>query len=160
LTIVRPTAAACAPTKDGRALVLWRDAARAAEEIRAWSAKDGAQYAKFLESVANVSTVLRALQTSAPPSIDEPSAGDLLELLKTGRSFGRLGKTDAYRLLRWMPMAVADFVGEWFDSEPLRATVAAGGILGSFLGPWSAGSTALLLLLAAGEGHPVATGWL
>src|SRR6185295_19075280 len=40
-----------------------------------------------------------------------------------------------------------------------RATIAAGGILGSFLGPWSAGSAALLLLLGAGEGHPIASGW-
>ena len=56
-------------------------------------------------------------------------------------------------------MAVADLVGEWFDSEPLRATIAAGGVLGSFLGPWSAGSAAVLLLLGAGEGQPVATGW-
>jgi phytoene dehydrogenase-like protein len=159
LTIVRPAAAACAPTTDGRALVLWRDAARAAEEIRAWSANDSAQYPRFLASVANVSNVLRALLASAPPSIDDPSAGDLIELLRSGRRFRRLGTRDAYRLLRWMPMAVADFAGDWFESEPLRATVAAGGVLGSFLGPWSAGSTALLLLLAAGEGHPVATGW-
>src|SRR6185312_1857957 len=70
-----------------------------------------------------------------------------------------LGKADAYRLLRWMPMAVGDLAGEWFESEPLRATVAAGGILGSFLGPRSAGSAALLLLLGAGEGHPIANGW-
>jgi phytoene dehydrogenase-like protein len=58
-----------------------------------------------------------------------------------------------------MPMPAADLVGEWFESEPLRATIAAGGILGSFLGPWSAGSAAVLLLLAAGEGHPIASGW-
>jgi phytoene dehydrogenase-like protein len=159
LTIVRPAAAACAPTKNGRSLVLWHDTARAADEIRAWSAKDSTQYPRFLASVANVSRVLRALLASAPPSIDEPSAGDLIELLKTGRRFRKLGKADAYRLLRWMPMAVADFAGEWFESEPLRATVAAGGILGSFLGPWSAGSAALLLLLGAGEGHPLASGW-
>src|SRR5258706_232811 len=42
---------------------------------------------------------------------------------------------------------------------PLRATIAAGGIAGSFLGPWSAGSAAILVLLGAGEGHPVAAGW-
>src|SRR5439155_26676088 len=70
-----------------------------------------------------------------------------------------LGRADAYRFLRWMPMAVADLAGEWFESEPLRATISAGGLLGSFFGPWSAGSAALLLLLGAAEGHPVASGW-
>jgi phytoene dehydrogenase-like protein len=159
LRIIRPAADACAPTKDGRALVLWCDAAKAGEEIRAFSAKDAAQYPKFLRTVTNISGMLRAVLESPPPSIDDPSAGDLFELLKTGRKFRALGKADAYRVLRWMPMAVADLAGEWFESEPLRATVAAGGILGSFLGPWSAGSAALLLLLAAREGEPIANGW-
>jgi phytoene dehydrogenase-like protein len=95
----------------------------------------------------------------APPALDDPNASDVIELLKTGRTFRALGKADAYRLLRWMPMAVADLVGEWFESEPLRATIAAGGIPGAFLGPRSAGSAAMLLLLGAGEGHPIATGW-
>src|SRR5262249_10338527 len=90
----------------------------------------------------------------------DPTAGDLLEILKTGRRFRALGKADAYRLLRWMPMAVADLAGEWFESEPLRATVAGSGVLGSFLGPWSAGSGALMLLLAARGGQPIANGWL
>ena len=160
LRIIRPDADACAPTKDGRALVLWRDAGKASDAIRDFSAKDAARYAEFLRSVSNVSDVLRAVLETAPPSIDDPSAGDLLELLRTGRRFRALGRSDAYRLLRWMPMAVADFAGEWFESEPLRATIAAGGVLGSFLGPWSAGSAALLLLLAARGGQPIATGWL
>jgi len=159
LEIVPSTVDACAPTLDGRALMLWRDRSRAAEDIRAWSAKDAAQYARFLDSTHRICGVLRAIATTSPPDVDAPSASDILDLLKTGRRFRSLGKADAYRLLRWMPMAVADLVAEWFESEPLRATVAAGGVLGSFLGPWSAGSGALLLWLAAAERQPVATGW-
>lgn len=56
-------------------------------------------------------------------------------------------------------MPVADLAREWFESEPLLATVAAGGVLGSFLGPRSAGSAAILLLMAAGDGQPVAPGF-
>jgi len=160
LHIIRPEAAACAPARDGRALVLWADAARAARSIAAFSRKDAEQYPKFLTSVARISGVLRAINNATPPSLDDPTAADLIEMLKAGRRFRALGRADAYRLLRWMPMAVADLASEWFESEPLRATVAAGGVLGSFLGPWSAGSAALLLWLAAGEGHPIATGWL
>ena len=160
LQIVRPEAAACAPTRGDRALVLWADTARAAQSIALFSRADAEQYPRFLTSVARISGVLRAINHSVPPSIDDPTAGDLIEMLKAGRRFRGLGRPDAYRLLRWMPMAVADLASEWFESEPLRATVAAGGVLGSFLGPWSAGSAALLLLLAAGEGHPIATGWL
>jgi phytoene dehydrogenase-like protein len=159
LQILRPEAHAFAPTLDGRALVLWADATRAAREVAAFSARDAERYPQFLASFARIAAVLRSINAAVAPSIDDPTAGDVFELLKTGRRFRALGKADAYRLLRWMPMAVADLVSEWFDSEPLRATVAAGGILGSFLGPWSAGSGALLLLLGAAEGQPIATGW-
>jgi phytoene dehydrogenase-like protein len=159
LRIVRSEADACAPTPDGRALVLWHDAARASQAIRAFSTNDAAQYPRFLSSIARISAVLRSMAAAAPPSIDNPGPADLIEMLKAGRKFRGLGKPDAYRLLRWLPMAVADLASEWFESEPLRATIAASGILGSFLGPRSAGSAALLLLLGAGEGHPVASGW-
>src|SRR5207302_1600340 len=121
LEIVRPDVSACAPDVDGRPpLMLWRDPARAAQSIRAFSSKDADQYPKFLTSFARISGVLRALSSAAPPSVDEPSRADLFEALKAGRRFRALGRADAYRLLRWMPMAVADLAGEWFESEPLR----------------------------------------
>ena len=65
--------------------------------------------------------------------------------------FARSSKADAYRLLRWGPMAVADLVGECFETEQLRAAVAADGIFGTRFGPWSAGSGLVLLLRAANE---------
>ena len=159
LSIIRPDADACAPSIDGRALVLWRDAASAVREIQPFSAKDAARYPRFLESFRKISGVLQSIASAPPPSIDDPGAGDLIDALKSGRRFRALGRVDAYRLLRWMPMAVADLAGEWFESEPLKATIAAGGILGSFLGPRSAGSGAVLLMLGAGEAHPIASGW-
>ncbi len=85
----------------------------------------------------------------APPNIDNPSSGDLWGMLNTGRAVRKLGKRDMYRLLRWGPMAVADLVAEYFETELLRATIAARGIFGTFLGPWSAGSSLVLLIRAA-----------
>src|SRR6185312_5182843 len=75
-------------------------------------------------------------------------------MLTTGRALRKLGKKDMYRVLRWGPMAVADLVAEFFETELLRATIAARGIFGTALGPWSAGSSLVLLLRAAGDPHP------
>ena len=83
---------------------------------------------------------------NTPPDIEQPSNADLWSMLMMGRRFRGLGKKDAYRLLRWAPMSAADFVSEWFESEPLRAAIAAGGIFGTALGPRSAGSAAVLLM--------------
>jgi len=159
LRILQPDAHACAPTVDGRALTLWRDPARAVRDIDAFSSRDGARYVPFLESVRRISSVLAAALESLPPSFDAPTASDLVAGLKLGRAFRALGKSDGHRLMRWIPMPVADLVAEWFESEPLRATVAGGGVLGSFLGPRSAGSSLVLLLLGAIHAHPISNGW-
>ena len=50
-------------------------------------------------------------------------------------------------------MAVADLVAEWFETETLRAMIAARGISGAFAGPWSAGTSTGLLWQAASDGH-------
>src|SRR2546425_2480400 len=88
-----------------------------------------------------------------PPNIDNPSKGDLWGMLQAGRAVRKLGNKDMYRLLRWGPMAVADLAAEWFETDLLRAAVAARGIHGTFAGPWSAGTSVGLLLQAALDGQ-------
>ena len=88
-----------------------------------------------------------------PPSIDDPSFGEMWELLGVGRKFRALPRRDAFRLLRWGPMAVADLVSEFFETERLRAVVAARGIYGAFAGPWSAGTSLGVILQAATDAN-------
>ena len=107
-------------------------------------------------SLAKISKVIGEALALAPPDIDHPSRGDLWGMLQTGRAIRNLGKKDMYRLLRWGPMAVADLVAEYFETELLRATIAARGIFGTFLGPWSAGTSLVLLIRAAGDAHAAA----
>src|SRR5262249_325847 len=72
-----------------------------------------------------------------------------------GWNFRGLDQKDAYRLLRWAPMPIADLAEEWFENELLKATIAAQGIFGSFAGPRSAGTSAGLLLHAGLAGDAV-----
>src|SRR3990170_133838 len=44
-----------------------------------------------------------------------------------------------------MTMSSADFLERWFESEPLKGTMSASGIIGTFLGPRSPGSAYVLL---------------
>ncbi len=139
---------------DSRALVLHNDTQTAAREISKFSQKDAAKYPEFQESLGKLGKVIADALTLTPPNIDNPSTGDLWGMLQTGRGIRKLGKKDMFRLLRWGPMAVADLVAEFFETELLRATIAARGIFGTFLGPWSAGSSMVLLIRAAGDSHP------
>jgi phytoene dehydrogenase-like protein len=143
-----------APTPDGRALFLFADAAKSAAEIARFSKHDAEKYPEFHGALTRIGSVVSQLLSSPPPEIDEPSATDLLGLLKTGRGIRSLGKKDLYRLIRWAPMAVADLVQEFFESEPLRAALAARGVFGCAMGPWSAGTGAVLVLRAATDPNP------
>jgi phytoene dehydrogenase-like protein len=153
--ILAPDPRVFAPTPDGRALFFYNDTAKTAEGIAHFSAKDAAKYKQFAETLESVAQVFTQLISITPPAIDQPSPEDLWNLFKTGRSVRSLGKTGIFDFLRWGPMAAADFVAEFFETELLRAVVAARGIFGNALGPWSAGSTAVLLLRAAADPHPV-----
>src|SRR5438309_2112057 len=82
-----------------------------------------------------VAAALAPILTMTPPSTDAPSGHDVWNLVRLGRRLRGLGKKDAYRVLRWAPMCVADLVEEWFEHDLVRATIAARGIYASFAGP-------------------------
>lgn len=151
LKLITPEVSTVSLLPDGRALALYSDPRKAAEEIKAWSGNDAAAYLDFAAALSKIGQVIGEALALTPPNIDNPSSGDLWGMLKTGRSIRNLGKKDLYRVLRWGPMAAADLVAEFFETEPLRATIATRGIFGTFLGPWSAGSALVLLLRAAAD---------
>ncbi|MBI1875512.1 MAG: NAD(P)/FAD-dependent oxidoreductase [Acidobacteria bacterium] len=156
LQIVEPDPVVFAPSDDGRALAIYRDAGQTAEALRAWSKADADAYPAFEQSLGRIGAVIEPLLWSTPPSIDEINPADLWQLLKTGRRFRGLGAPDSYRLLRYAPMAVADLVAEWFETDLLRATLAAEAIRDTASGPWSPGTGGLLLLRTALAGRPAA----
>jgi phytoene dehydrogenase-like protein len=141
-------------TQSGQNLALYSDAGRTQQEIAKFSTKEAANYAEFQKALAKIAVVIDHLMQMTPPDIDDPGSANVWDLLLTGRKIRGLGDKDLYRLFRWAPMAVADLVAEWFENELLRGTIAAQGIFGTFLGPWSAGSSASLLLRAASDGNP------
>jgi phytoene dehydrogenase-like protein len=156
LEFINPEVRALALDPEGRPICLYRDQSQTVNELRKTSTHDAKSYSEFERSFARIGRVLAPLMTMTPPSIDKPAATELWNLGKLGLSFRGLGKQDAFRLLRWGPMAVADLVAEWFETETLRALIAARGIAGAFAGPWSAGTSAGLLLQAALDGNAIA----
>jgi phytoene dehydrogenase-like protein len=159
LKMMQPDVRVFSPTPDGRSLILYGDAEKSSAEIAKFSLNDGRKYCEFQKSMRRVTDVIADLLPMSPPDIDHPSAGDLWSLLKTGKKARGLGRKELYQLLRWGPMAVADLAAEWFDTELLRATIAARGIFGTNLGPRSAGSAMMLMLRTACDGEACGSAW-
>ena len=146
-----PSVELFAPDTDGRPVVLFADPARTTEALRLRSAKDADAYSAYRATLARIAGVAGGLLTQPPPDIDRPGARDAWNLLKVGRRVRALGTRDAYRLLRWAPMPVADLMGEWFETDLLRAALSAPALSGTMFGPRSAGSGLVLLLQHANE---------
>jgi len=151
LSLVGPEVRVFAPRPDGGAVVLEGDAGQTAEGLAAVSARDAEAYPAFDRRVRALGRFLDELARTTPPDIGGPSLGDALAGLRLGRAYRGLGKVDARTILRILPMAVADFVAETFESDALRAAIAWRGVRFGAVGPWSAGTAAVLLTDSAGN---------
>ena len=156
LEMMEPGVRLAAVASDGRAFALYTDALRSMESLRRISPADAEGYARLCTALEHAATVIGPLLSLTPPDLDSAMGNlpDLWKFLQTGRSFRKLGRKEMFQLLRWPPMAVADFVSEFFENELVRAAIAARAIFGAAAGPWSAGTAATLLLRAAADPHP------
>src|SRR5947207_823732 len=149
LEFIQPQVRVAALNLNSPPICIYEDGKRTADELAKHSKLDSEKYSEFLSCFKNIGRALTPLLAMTPPNLDAPSRSELWDLGKLGWKIRGLGKKDEYRLLRYGPMAVADLAAEWFENETLRAIVAARGIFGAFAGPWSAGTSAPLLLQAA-----------
>lgn len=140
-----------APQPEAGALTLWADAGRTAEELRARSPHDADAYPAFDAHVRALSGFLAHVQKLTPPDITSPSVADAIGGARVGLAFRKLGRRAAREATRVLPMAVADFVAESFEREEIRGALASRAVQYTAMGPWSAGTAAVLLMDSAGN---------
>jgi phytoene dehydrogenase-like protein len=158
LEFLTPDPALTALAVDGRLVSFHRDPVLTAASLHRVSAHDATVWRDFQQTMHRIAGVLAALDRRPPPAIDHASVRDWLSLLGAGRRARALGRRDLARLARWMPMAVADLVDEWFEADLVQAAVAARALVGTFAGPRSAGTGAALLQRIAEDPMPVGSG--
>ena len=107
----------------------------------------------------HLSRAVRTMLSTVPPEPTSFKPSDLAGLARIGRHFHGLGEERLYDLTRLMTMSSVDFLDEWFEYEPLKATMAASGIIGTFLGPRSPGTAYVLLHHYMGEIDGVSRSW-
>jgi phytoene dehydrogenase-like protein len=142
-----------APSLGGPSLLIPRDFNKAAAEIGRHSKSDVGEYPAFCALAKNLSAFLRTLYDMPLPDRANPGSFNPAEFLKIGWKFHRLGEKKMYEFLRILPMSVADLLNEWFENDLLKATLAASGILGSFVGPRQQGTAFNFLHHQLGESN-------
>lgn len=142
----------------GRGILLDRDPERAAAELGARSPHDAQAYARYRGWLAKLRPLFASVLGAPPPPLSPAGAGGLWEVAKQGLGLWRLGRRDTLELMRVAPMCVADFLNEQFETPLLVEGLAAPAVIGTFAGPWSAGTNTNLLLAEAAPGRYVAGG--
>lgn len=145
LTQVAPDESMTVAASDGARLTLSANPEKAAAEIRAHSARDAARWPAFVSRLHGFAGILAALYQLTPPDIGTRSLGELLPLAGVGLKLRGLGREEMIEFLRVMPMSVQDLVDDTFESELLKAALAACAIRDLRQGPRSGGTTFNLL---------------
>lgn len=127
-------------------LLLHGDPGPAEPALAARAAALPGRYAGYHAFLGQVRALGGPLLERRPPALDPRGPGELLEHLRLGLAARRLGPGTLEEVVRAVPMAAADLAREWFDDEVLAAGVAAAGLAGLVVGPWSPGTAAALIL--------------
>ncbi len=154
LTIL-PLESTLTPLPNGDYLYRDGDHYRTMRDIARHSPRDAEAYDEYGRLMFHMAKAVKYILGITPPDPTAYNPGDMMGLLKLARHFQGLGEENMYILARLMTMSSADFLDQWFECDPLKATMAASGIIGTYLGPRSPGTAYVLLHHYMGEidGH-------
>jgi phytoene dehydrogenase-like protein len=132
---------------------LWRvtDHSKTRREIARHSKLDAEAYDEYGKAMVEMARFVKPIMNMTPPDPASLNPKGLIELLTMGRRFQKLSGEDKYNQVQLMTMSAVDFLDQWFETDVLKATMSASGIIGTFLGVRSPGTAYVLLHHYMGE---------
>ncbi|MHB8485622.1 MAG: phytoene desaturase family protein [Candidatus Acidiferrales bacterium] len=132
---------------------LWRvnDHSQTRRELVRHSRRDAEAYDEFGKQMLQMCRFVKPLLGMVPPDPTSLHPAGLKKLMFLAKRFQALAAEDKYNLVQLMTMSAADFLDQWFETDVLKATMSASGIIGTFLGVRSPGTAYVLLHHYMGE---------
>jgi phytoene dehydrogenase-like protein len=132
---------------------LWRvnDHGKTRREIARHSRLDAEAYEEFGKAMQAMCRFVKPILGMVPPEPTTLNPRELMKLLFIGKRFQGLASEDKYNQVQLMTMSAVDFLDQWFETDVLKATMSASGIIGTFLGVRSPGTAYVLLHHYMGE---------
>jgi phytoene dehydrogenase-like protein len=132
---------------------LWRvnDHGKTHREIGRHSKLDAEAYDEFGKAMQAMCRFVKPILSMVPPDPATLNPKELMKLLFIGRRFQDMTGEDKYNQVQLMTMSAIDFLDQWFETDVLKATMSASGIIGTFLGVRSPGTAYVLLHHYMGE---------
>jgi phytoene dehydrogenase-like protein len=148
---ILPLPSTVTPMQNGDYLGLWDDHDLTRQEIYRHSPKDAEAYDEYARVMARMAKAIKPLISLVPPDPSSLSPRDLFGLFKLSKYAAGLKEKELYQIAKLMTQSSADLLEEWFETDALKGTKAASGIIGTFLGPRSPGTAYVLLHHYMGE---------
>src|SRR6266536_2701325 len=132
---------------------LWRsnDRGRTTRELRRWSRLDAEAYEEYGKLMVDMARFVKPVLSITPPDPGRLDPRQWLGVAGLARRFAGLPERLQATFVQLMTMSASDFLDRWFETDPLKATMAASGIIGTFQGVRSPGTAYVLLHHYMGE---------
>src|SRR5579859_3974170 len=132
---------------------LWRtnDHAQTRREIARHSRLDADAYDEYGKAMVEMARFAKPLLAMTPPDPMSLGLSSLRDLWAIAARFGRLPLEDKHNQVKLLTTSAVDLLDAWFETDVLKATMSASGIIGTFLGVRSPGTAYVLLHHYMGE---------
>ncbi len=148
---ILPLESTVTPLPNGDYLAGWGDPDLTRREVSRHSPRDAETMVEFGRLMHHMAMAVKPILGMIPPDPTSLAPSDLAGMLKLGGHMRSLGPENFHALYKLMTMSSADYLDEWYECDPLKATKSASGIIGTFLSPRSPGSAYVLLHHYMGE---------
>ena len=148
---ILPLESTLTPLPNGDFLAQWNDPDQNRRELARHSLRDAEAYDEFARLMHEMARAVKPVLGMVPPDPASLAPRDLLGLARLGSHLRGLGAGKFHALCKLLTMSAADYLDEWFESDALKATKSASGIIGTLLGPRSPGTAYVLLHHYMGE---------
>ena len=138
------------PFPDGRSLLMGPDRDLTLREVAKFSGRDAENLPKYEAMLERVADVIEPTLEMTPPNLLRPGLKDLWRLFKLGRAFQKMGTgmSEALEILTGPARTILD---RWFESEPVKATLATDAVIGAMAAPSTPGTAYVLFHHVMGE---------
>src|SRR3989442_7291243 len=145
--------------QSGRYRCRVKDAAKTSGELERRSKRDAEASDGYGRAMVEMARFVKPILNMTPPDPMTLDPRELMKIVFLGRRFHGLADADRYNQVQLMTMSAVDFLDQWFETDVLKATMSASGIIGTFLGVRSPGTAYVLLHHYMGEIDGAVRSW-
>lgn len=138
------------PLPDGGYLKVGPDTASTQEEFARFSRRDAERLPAYEAMLEGAAEALRELTLATPPAVGGGLPA-LFQAARQGRRLWKLPRATQRDLLALFTRSAAEFLDDWFESDPVRAVFGFDAVVGNYASPYAPGSAYVLLHHVFGE---------